>query len=185
MNVVTEKRIANTRLVDPEVHAPAMDIPWGTLAARICGTTDIGKHLGETCPLRASFRPPRNIFQILLRIIFHIWQLQEISTRAYANFPCWIYTADPLDYCGIACLVKGRGPNIIMYCKADPHIPDFYQHRQVLAQVTAKLKPRGKGKKGLAANTITALVSPKLTTQHRRKIWVECRQGPREKVPLC
>jgi hypothetical protein len=36
----------------------------------------------------------------------------RISTRAYANFPCWIYTADPLDYCGIACLVKGRGPNM-------------------------------------------------------------------------
>ncbi|KAJ7637920.1 hypothetical protein DFH06DRAFT_1053934, partial [Mycena polygramma] len=64
------------------------------------------------------------------------------------------YTVGPLDYCGVARLVKGRGPDIIMYCKGDPRVPEFYQRRRALAEVTAKLKRSGEEKHGLSASTI-------------------------------
>ncbi|KAJ7780495.1 hypothetical protein B0H14DRAFT_3164134 [Mycena olivaceomarginata] len=67
------------------------------------------------------------------------------------------FTVGPLDYCGIARLIKGRGPDIIMYCKGDPRVPEFYHRRLALAEVTAKLRLRGKGKKGLAAKVVAGV----------------------------
>ncbi|KAJ7601865.1 hypothetical protein DFH06DRAFT_1399924 [Mycena polygramma] len=64
------------------------------------------------------------------------------------------YTVGPLDYCGVARLVKGRGSDIIMYCKGDPRVPEFYQRRRALAEVTVKLKRSGEEKHGLSASTI-------------------------------
>lgn len=45
----------------------------------------------------------------------------------------------------------------IMYCKADPRLPQFYHHRYALGVATAKLKSRGEEKKGLATNTLAAV----------------------------
>ncbi|KAJ7022894.1 hypothetical protein C8F04DRAFT_1272088 [Mycena alexandri] len=71
------------------------------------------------------------------------------------------FTVGPLDYCGIARLIKGRGPDIIMYCKEDPRIPEFYHRRRTLTDATAKLKFRGEEKKGLPGKAV-AVVNKKL-----------------------
>ncbi|KAJ7901422.1 hypothetical protein B0H13DRAFT_2336088 [Mycena leptocephala] len=66
-------------------------------------------------------------------------------------------TIGPLDYCGIACRIKGRGDDVIKYCKADPRVPQFYHHCYALGVATAKLKIRDEEKKGLATNTLAAV----------------------------
>jgi len=45
----------------------------------------------------------------------------------------------------------------IMYCKADPHLPQFYHHRYALGVATATLNSQGEEKKGLATNTLAAV----------------------------
>jgi hypothetical protein len=45
----------------------------------------------------------------------------------------------------------------IMYCKADPHVPQFYHHCYALGVATAKLKFRDEEKKGLATDTLAAV----------------------------
>ncbi|KAJ6572487.1 hypothetical protein DFH09DRAFT_1277419 [Mycena vulgaris] len=67
------------------------------------------------------------------------------------------FTVGPLDYCGIARRIKGRGDDVIMYCKGDPRVSEFYHRRHVLAVATAKLKSRGDEKKGLATKTLAAV----------------------------
>ncbi|KAJ7886938.1 hypothetical protein B0H13DRAFT_1889078 [Mycena leptocephala] len=64
------------------------------------------------------------------------------------------FTVGPLDYCGIARRTKGRGDDVVMYY---PRLPHFYHHRYALGVATAKLKSRGKEKKGLATNTLAAV----------------------------
>jgi hypothetical protein len=44
-----------------------------------------------------------------------------------------------------------------MYCKADPHVPQFYHRCHALGVATAKLKFRDEEKKGLATNTLAAV----------------------------
>ncbi|KAJ7438872.1 hypothetical protein FB451DRAFT_1378109 [Mycena latifolia] len=67
------------------------------------------------------------------------------------------YTVGPLDYCGIARRIKGRGQDMIMYCKGDPRVPEFYHRRRALAEVTAKLKFQGTEKKGLSSRAVAAI----------------------------
>jgi hypothetical protein len=44
-----------------------------------------------------------------------------------------------------------------MFCKGDPRVPEFYQRRRTLAEVTAKLKFHGKNRKGLSTKVLTAI----------------------------
>ncbi|KAJ7468853.1 hypothetical protein B0H11DRAFT_2045141 [Mycena galericulata] len=67
------------------------------------------------------------------------------------------YTVGPLDYCGIARRIKGRGKDVILFCKGDPRVPEFYHRRRALAEVTAKLKSKGTEKKGLSGSTIASI----------------------------
>ncbi|KAJ6611852.1 hypothetical protein B0H10DRAFT_1952741 [Mycena sp. CBHHK59/15] len=64
---------------------------------------------------------------------------QEKALLSYIIQHTLDYTVGPLDYCGIARLIKGRGADIIMYCKGDLCIPEFYQRRQALAEVLGTL----------------------------------------------
>ncbi|KAJ7156231.1 hypothetical protein C8R46DRAFT_1294815 [Mycena filopes] len=67
------------------------------------------------------------------------------------------YTIGPLDYCGIARLIRGAGPDVIMYCKGDPRVKEFYHRRQALAEVTAKLRYRGEAKSGLPSKVMAGV----------------------------
>ncbi|KAJ7823756.1 hypothetical protein B0H13DRAFT_1919493 [Mycena leptocephala] len=68
--------------------------------------------------------------------------------------PAINFTVGPLDYCGLARRIKGRGDDMVMYY---PRLPQFYHHRYALGVATAKLKSRGKENKGLATNTLAAV----------------------------
>ncbi|KAK7012380.1 hypothetical protein R3P38DRAFT_3588120 [Favolaschia claudopus] len=61
------------------------------------------------------------------------------------------YTVGPLDYCGIARRIKGRGEDVILYCQCDPRVTEFY----LLA--TAKLKAKGVEKQGLGSKVLGAV----------------------------
>ncbi|KAJ7099989.1 hypothetical protein B0H15DRAFT_927592 [Mycena belliarum] len=67
------------------------------------------------------------------------------------------FTVGPLDYCGIARRIKGRGQDIIFYCKGDPRALKFYHRRLALAEVTAKLKVRGEEKQGLSPKVLAGV----------------------------
>ncbi|KAK7034181.1 hypothetical protein R3P38DRAFT_3263915 [Favolaschia claudopus] len=67
------------------------------------------------------------------------------------------FTVGPLDYCGIARRIKGRGGDLIMYCKGDPRLQTFYHRRHALSVATAKLKSKGEEKKGLSAKVLAAV----------------------------
>ncbi|KAK7057079.1 hypothetical protein R3P38DRAFT_3544272 [Favolaschia claudopus] len=53
------------------------------------------------------------------------------------------YTVGPLDYCGMARRIKGRGEDVILYCQCDPRVTEFYLRRHALSIATAKLKAKG------------------------------------------
>ncbi|KAJ7855340.1 hypothetical protein B0H13DRAFT_1903169 [Mycena leptocephala] len=74
------------------------------------------------------------------------------------------FTVGPLDYCGIARRIKGRGDDgstdvfyVLDGVMYHPHLPQFYHHRYALGVATANLKSRGKEKKGLATNTLAVV----------------------------
>ncbi|KAK6988967.1 hypothetical protein R3P38DRAFT_3092724 [Favolaschia claudopus] len=67
------------------------------------------------------------------------------------------YTVGPLDYCGIARRIKGRGEDVILYCQCDPWVTEFYLRRHALSIATAKLKAKGVEKQGLGSKVLGAV----------------------------
>ncbi|KAK7036928.1 hypothetical protein R3P38DRAFT_3480764 [Favolaschia claudopus] len=67
------------------------------------------------------------------------------------------YTVGPLDYCGIARRIKGRGEDVILYCQCDPRVTEFYLRRHALSIATAKLKAKGVEKEGLGSKVLGAV----------------------------
>jgi len=77
------------------------------------------------------------------------------------------YTVGPLDYCGIAKLVHGRGGDVyvlsfpfspfsliclsprMLVCNYDPSADEFYVKRHVLEKETVKLKAKGTERSGI------------------------------------
>ncbi|KAK6984327.1 hypothetical protein R3P38DRAFT_3184503 [Favolaschia claudopus] len=57
----------------------------------------------------------------------------------------------------IARRIKGRGGDLIMYCKGKPRLQTFYHRRHALSVATAKLKSKGEEKKGLSAKVLAAV----------------------------
>ncbi|KAJ7139442.1 hypothetical protein C8R44DRAFT_847442 [Mycena epipterygia] len=82
--------------------------------------------------------------------------------------PMWdAALADARPYCtssafpGTDCTSEFR-PDLmkigrILYCREDPRVPEFYHRHRALAEVTTKLRSRGKEKKGLSVNALVAV----------------------------
>ncbi|KAK7041223.1 hypothetical protein R3P38DRAFT_3453508 [Favolaschia claudopus] len=67
------------------------------------------------------------------------------------------YTVGPLDYCGIARRIKGRGEDVILDCQCDPRVTEFYLRHHALSIATAKLKAKGAEKQGLGSKVLGAV----------------------------
>ncbi|KAF8231077.1 hypothetical protein L208DRAFT_1378283 [Tricholoma matsutake] len=72
------------------------------------------------------------------------------------------FTVGPLDYCGVAQHVKGRGHDIIMVHEADPCVNLFYHERCAYALQTAKLKATTGFCKALLSGPITCQLRQRL-----------------------
>ncbi|KDR65504.1 hypothetical protein GALMADRAFT_148649 [Galerina marginata CBS 339.88] len=63
-----------------------------------------------------------------------------------------VQTVGPLDFCGTARLVSGRGKDVMLVCEGDPTKSTFYVKRRILEKETIKLKGRGTEHSGIPAD---------------------------------
>ncbi|KAI5899986.1 uncharacterized protein SCHCODRAFT_02606677 [Schizophyllum commune H4-8] len=61
------------------------------------------------------------------------------------------YTVGPLDFCGVARIVRSGKSQFFMVCERDPRVPQFIQRRRLLAISTALYSAHGNRKHGLPA----------------------------------
>ncbi|TFK61497.1 hypothetical protein BDN72DRAFT_904047 [Pluteus cervinus] len=64
------------------------------------------------------------------------------------------YSVGPLDFCGVARIVKSATGKVVLHCEMDPMVNQFYVQRHVYAGEVAKLRGKGLEKEGLPASTL-------------------------------
>ncbi|TFK60869.1 hypothetical protein BDN72DRAFT_864033 [Pluteus cervinus] len=67
------------------------------------------------------------------------------------------YSVGPLDFCGVARIVKNGKERVVLHCNMDPTVNPFYVERHVYSGEVAKLRGKGLEKEGLPAATLKAV----------------------------